>query len=56
MRRLPTQDMLLAFGVIMGIVSVWQYIEMANSQKKASDEHKDLIKRLASIELKLSAK
>lgn len=55
-RRAATKDLLLAFGAVMGIVSVWQYLETAKAQKKASDEHKDLIKRLTSIEQKLSGK
>lgn len=54
MRRAATQDLLLAFGAVMGIVSVWQYLETSKAQKKASGEHQDLIRRLASIEQKLS--
>lgn len=56
MSRDPTQDMMIAFGAVLGIVSVWQYIEMGKAQAKASNEHKALLARLESIEKRLAAK
>lgn len=56
MSRDPTKDMILAFSTVLGIVSVWQYIELGKAQTKASNEHKQLLKRLESIEKRLAAK
>lgn len=56
MRRPPTQDLLLAFGAVMGIVSVWQILETTRAQKKSAAAQLDLLRRLASIEQKLGAK
>lgn len=56
MTRDPTKDMILAFSTVLGIVSIWQYIELGKAQRKASDEHKTLLARLESIEKRLAAK